>query len=321
MSNCYFSNFSTLDSVTIGKGVTIIPSKFIAGCVNVTSLTIPESVTSIGSSAFANTGLTSITIPTSVTSIGVGAFSGTSLTSLVFNAASCADFFSPAPFESISTLQSVIIGDAVKSIPAYFLSRCSGVKSVTIPESVTSIGKSAFAGCSGLTSVPSSVTSIEESAFDGCEQLTQLELPSIKTIAPYAFANRIRLSKAMFGQNLEQIGDSAFVNCGKLIRITCYATIVPLGNENSFANYNGYLYVPCDLLVDYEADLLFGKFKYIQCIAAEPSTGTTEVTIVSGATDATFTWPVSDNTQLYTLKISKDGEVFAPYVSMETVNF
>jgi len=242
-----------------------IPAWFISGCVNVTSLTIPESVTSIGSSAFANTGLTSITIPSSVTSIAAGAF---------YN--------------------------------------CSSLTSVTIPANVTSIENGTFYNCSSLTSItiPSSVTSIGESAFDGCEQLTQLELPSIKTIAPYAFANCIRLSKAMFGQNLDQIGDSAFANCGKLIRITCYATIVPLGNENSFANYNGYLYVPCDLLVDYEADLLFGKFKYIQCIAAEPSTSTTEVTIVSGATDATFTWPVSDNTQSYTLEISKDGEVF-----------
>src|SRR5574344_911846 len=87
-----FSDLSTLNSVTIGSDVATIPTNFISGCSNVTSLIIPESVTSIGSSAFANTGLTSIIIPESVTRIGSSAFTNTGLVSLVFNADSCADF-------------------------------------------------------------------------------------------------------------------------------------------------------------------------------------------------------------------------------------
>ncbi|MBR2832635.1 MAG: leucine-rich repeat protein, partial [Oscillospiraceae bacterium] len=116
-------------------------------------VTIPSSVTTIGSQAFFDcSGLTSVTIPDSVTSIGYGAFSG------------------------CSGLTSVTIPDSVTSIGQSTFSGCSSLKSVTIPDSVTSIGQYAFSGCSSLTSVtvPDSVTSIGESAFRNCSSLADL---------------------------------------------------------------------------------------------------------------------------------------------------
>ena len=125
------------------------------------SVTIPNSVTSIGYSAFyACSSLTSVIIGDSVTSIGNSAFS------------------------ECTSLTSVTIGNSVTSIGTYAFKFCRVLTSVTIPNSVTSIGNFAFAYCSGLTSVTigNSVTSIGNCAFAGCSGLT--EIHSEASVAP-----------------------------------------------------------------------------------------------------------------------------------------
>ena len=120
------------------------------------SITIPNSIVSIGESAFEDCmSLTSIVIPNSVTSIGEEAF--VSCTSLV----------------------SVSIGNGVTSIEGMVFEDCTALTTITIPNSVTSIGERAFDGCTGLTSItiPNSVTSIGRNAFSGCTGLTSVELP------------------------------------------------------------------------------------------------------------------------------------------------
>ena len=129
-------------------------------------MTIPNSVTSIGSSAFEGcSGLKSVTIPNSVTSIGEEAF------------------------RDCSSLTSVTIPNSVTSIDKGTFS-CSGLTSVTIPNSVTSIGEDAFCGCSRLTSVtiPNSVTKIGSYAFSYCRNLTSVTIGnSVTSIGAYAF--------------------------------------------------------------------------------------------------------------------------------------
>ena len=126
---------------------------------NLTNLVIPDSVTSIGDSAFVNcTRLTSITIPDSVTSIGSDAF------------------------YCCTRLTSITIPKSVTSIGSYAFSYCTSLKSVTIPDSVTSIGSSGtFWNCTSLTSItiPNSVTSIGYNAFSGCNNLTDMYLHPI----------------------------------------------------------------------------------------------------------------------------------------------
>ena len=169
----YYYIPSKLKSVTVTGG-NILYGAF-DRCSMLTSITIPDSVTSIGSSAFEYcSSLTSITIPNSVTSIGAYAFYNcSSLTSITIP--DSVTSISSSAFYGCSSLKSVTFGENSKleSIGNRAFSVCSSLTSITIPDSVTSIGEHAFSGCSSLTSItiPSSVTSIGEYAFDGCSSL------------------------------------------------------------------------------------------------------------------------------------------------------
>ena len=165
------------------------------GCSGLTSIIIPNSVTSIGSSAFKGcSGLTSIIIPNSVTSIG------------------------ESTFEGCSGLTFITIPNDVTSIGSSAFKGCSGLTSIIIPNSVTSIGESTFEGCSGLTfiTIPNSVTSIGRSAFEGCVGLTSVNIPNAVTSIG---------DKAFYGCPLDSvtiingvtIGNGAFVGCHKAI--------------------------------------------------------------------------------------------------------
>ena len=179
----------------------------------ITNLIIPNSVTSIGNSAFANcSGLTSVTIGNSVTSIGSSAFS------------------------YCSGLTSVTIGSGVTSIGNYAFRECSGLTSVTIPNSVTSIGSSTFYNCSGLTSVtiPNSVTSIGSSAFYGCSGLTSITIPnSVTSIGNYAFYGS-GLTSVTIPNSVTSIGINAFANCSKLTSVTIPNSVTSIGTYAFF---------------------------------------------------------------------------------------
>jgi hypothetical protein len=90
-----------------------------------------------------------------------------------------------------------------------------------------------------------------------------------------------------------------------------YATYPPFAEESSFANYNVYVYIPCEYQRDYILDVVWGKFKFIECIGAESEDmGGDDVVVTPGSTDVTITWPTEDNADTYTIVIKKDGEVF-----------
>ena len=137
-------NLTNLIGVTIGNSVTSTGNSAFYGCSALTSVSIPNSVTSISGSAFQScSALISVSIPNSVTSIGAGAFNG------------------------CSALTSVSIPNSVTSISAFTFQGCSALTSVSIPNSLTSIGQNAFYDCSDLTSVTigNNVTSIGVDAF------------------------------------------------------------------------------------------------------------------------------------------------------------
>ena len=157
-------------NIIIENGVFNIGNDSFSGCTALTSVTIPQSVTSIGQSAFSGcTGLISVTIPQSVTSIGSSAFSGcTGLTSIKVEEDNTVYDSREGCNAIVKTADNVIV---------------AGCKSTIIPNGVTSIGQSAFSGCTALTSVtiPQSVTSIEDYAFSDCTALTSVAIPQSVT--------------------------------------------------------------------------------------------------------------------------------------------
>ena len=172
-------------------------------CSDLTSLTLPSSVTRIGDYAFYNcSGLTSLTLPSSVTS---------SIRDYIFDGLKECNYFIDSDLETYlahthdwkyipvneikyyhngQELTKLEIPSGVDKIGSYSFYKGVNLTSLTLPSSVTSIDRSAFEGCSGLASLtlPSSVTEIGESAFRGCSSLASLTLPSsVTSIGKSAF--------------------------------------------------------------------------------------------------------------------------------------
>ena len=134
------------------------------------------------------------------------------------------------------------------------------------------------------------------------------------SIGQYAFADIPKLAKVVIGSAVENIGTNAFANCRRLYDIYCYPTYPPFAEVNSFANYNVYLNVPCEQLRDYQLDVVWGNFKFIQCLGAENTTTGEDVTVTPSNDEATFVWRADGSAGSYTLEIRKDGEVFCTLV-------
>ena len=206
-----FHYCGNLTNITLPDSVTYIGKEAFAHC-RLTSINLPNSVTTIGESAFEYGGtFTDITIPESVTSIGRSAFNGCNFTSLTWNAKNCS---SNGNMQS-RNIERVTIGDEVVVLPDYFVNS-SKITTVNIPQSVTTIGGWAFYGCSGLSSItiPESVTRIGGNAFAGCVNLTDIDIPdAVSYIGEQAFANDINLGSVTIGKFLTEIRYRVFEGC------------------------------------------------------------------------------------------------------------
>ena len=203
---------------SIKKGTKYIASYAFRGNNMLRSITIPNSVTSIGEGTFAYCkSLTTVTIPNSVTSIGERAFYGCSgLTSPVYNAHCFA--YMPTSYKG-----AYIIPEGIKQIAGGAFDGCSGLRSVIIPNSVTSIGDGAFWACDGLTSItiPNSVTSIGFQAFYYCTGLTSITIPnSVTSIGRFTFEGCTGLTSVTIPNSVTSIGDGAFWTCSGLTSVS-----------------------------------------------------------------------------------------------------
>ena len=187
-------------------------------------------LTSIGGMAFKGCKkLKSVTIPNSVTSIGDLAFEGcSSLKSIkvrngnpIYDSReNCKAIIETATNTLIAGCQNTIIPNSVTSIGESAFSGCYSLTSITIPNSVTSIGYMAFEGCSSLTSItiPNSVTSIGYRAFRDCSNLTSITIPnSVTSIGNWAFYDCSNLTSVTVPSHTK-IGTDAFPKHIKIIR-------------------------------------------------------------------------------------------------------
>lgn len=218
IGNAAFEDCSSIISVELPDGVTVIDDFAFSKCTALTSVKLPEGVLTIGESAFDSCyALKSINLPDSVTKLGKKAFEDCSQLASV-NIPKGITVLEEYVFFGCG-LTSVVIPEGVTEIGDCSFSKCYNLTNLVIPEGVTVIGEGAFRFGEALAelNLPKSLKTIKDGAFRGCTALTNVEIPDgITTITSLAFSDCSSLMNIGFPKNLKVIGVNAFRDCSSL---------------------------------------------------------------------------------------------------------
>ena len=334
MGSYVFSNCTSLESIKISANVSKIGSRMFRGCPNLKSIvveegnkkydsrencnaivetatntlvcgtensTFPSTVTAIGGSAFAETGLKNLVIPEGITSIQISAFEGCqNLESVVL----------PNSLKGMgynvfrkSGLTSIVIPEGITSLPDGTFSECKNLESVTLPSTLKTI-ENAFSN-SGLTSIfiPKGVTSIYSTSFNYCGNLSTISVSdenttydsrnncnaiiqtatnqivrgtfntiipnTVTSIGDNAFNGINSLTSIVIPESVTSIGQQAFRLCNSLVEVVCKAKVAPQLKSEAFSYGilpKATLYVPEESVESYKADSEWKKFADIQSL-------------------------------------------------------
>lgn len=330
-----FQNCASLESIRISASVSEIGSRMFAGCRNLKSIvveegnkkydsrencnaivetatntlvcgtensTIPSTITAIGSSAFAETGLKNFVIPEGVTSIQYGAFE---------NCQNLKSVTLPQSLKKLeyrvfakSGLTSVVIPEGITRLPDGTFTECQNLETVTLPTTLEAIENNAFSN-SGLTSIfiPKGVTSISSTSFNYCGKLSTISVSdenttydsrnncnaiiqtatnqivrgtfntiipnTVTSIGDNAFNDINSLTSIVIPESVTSIGQYAFSFCNSLAEVVCKAKVAPQLKSDAFSNdilSKATLYVPEESVESYKADGEWKKFSDIQSL-------------------------------------------------------
>lgn len=333
MGNYVFKDCTNLESIRISASVSKIGSRMFAGCPNLKSIvveegnkkydsrencnaivetatntlvcgtensTIPSTITAIGSSAFAETGLKNFVIPEGVTSIQYGAFE---------NCQNLKSVTLPQSLKKLeyrvfakSGLTSVVIPEGITRLPDGTFTECQNLETVTLPTTLEAIENNAFSN-SGLTSIfiPKGVTSISSTSFNYCGKLSTISVSdenttydsrnncnaiiqtatnqivrgtfntiipnTVTSIGDNAFNDINSLTSIVIPESVTSIGLYAFRFCNSLAEVVCKAKVAPQLKSDAFSNdilSKATLYVPEESVESYKADGEWKKFSDIQ---------------------------------------------------------
>lgn len=197
----------------------------------ITSITIPETVTTIAGAAFWESSLSEITIPSSVTTIGESAFENTNLTEIVIpeSVLSLGDDV----LSLCASLESVTLNNNPTAIPARMVSGCTSLTGMTIPATVTKIGEFAFSECAALEdiSLPSGVTEIGRFAFAYTPELKLLPLPETVTSVGHGVFYQSGIEEASLPEAITVIPDGMYQCCASLREFEISNTVTEIEQE------------------------------------------------------------------------------------------
>lgn len=230
-------NHVNLTSIVLPEGVTTIGYDAFGRCETLITITLPSTIKDIDMSAFSGCEkLSQINLPYGITKIESSTFKDCSALTAITIPNSVTSIGGCA-FEDCSSLISINIPDSVTSIGGYAFNRCSSLTSITIPNSVTSMGSWIFKDCSNLANVHigTGITEIPTETFRNCKSLMTINIPdNVSKIGNEAFYSCTILESVTIGSGVKSIGTEAFRYCYMLNNITCKPTTPPTGSEYMF---------------------------------------------------------------------------------------
>ena len=258
-----FGECEKLEEIVIPANVKEIGDFVFNGCNKLKDVVLPEGLEGIGSGVFTSPYITSLTIPSNVTTTS-----------------------SSSPFYQCKKLETVIFAEGRSEIPDRILANCQSVKTIVLPEGITSLGTfafyntgietvelpnslerigGAFCKCEKLKEIviPANVKEIESSSFGGCTNLERVEFPSqLKEIEEHAFERCTNLERVEFPSQLKEIGKYAFSGCNKLKDVVLPEGLEVIGHSVFTSPYITGLIIPSNVTNTYDT---YGESPFFGC--------------------------------------------------------